>query len=87
MLSIIIVIVIIIIIHGSVVSFTSQPAGCNLTLALPGQTLLFLLTASVWLIRHAAWKRIQVVLVSGKRAGIIKGFGWPYDGVRCWWLV
>lgn len=58
---------------------------CNLTLYLPGQSVLFLLSECIRLvIQHAAWKRSQVVLISGKRAGIIKGFGWPYDSVRCW---
>lgn len=36
---------------------------------------------------HAAWKRPQVGLISGNRTGLIKGFGWPYDSVRCLWLV
>lgn len=34
-----------------------------------------------------AWKRLQVVSTSAKRAGIIGGCGWPYDGVRCSWRV
>lgn len=38
-------------------------------------------------VQPAAWKRLQVFFNSGKTAGIIKGFGWPYDSVRCWWLV
>lgn len=45
------------------------------------------ISLSVKGVEHAAWKRPQVVFISGNRTGIIKGFGWPYESVRCLWLV
>lgn len=39
---------------------------------------------------HAAWKRSQVGSISGRRSGIMRGFGWPDgpdDSVSCSWLV
>lgn len=39
--------------------------------------------ASVWGPVMHLGNGYKWVLISGKRPGIIKGFGWPYDGVRC----
>lgn len=57
---------------------TSSLRVCNH--APPGQTLLCRVSLGPVMLLGNGYKW---VLISGKIPGIIKGFGWPYDGVRC----